>query len=370
MKKTILAEARWEEKWHRWKINVSVEGQRRSFYSSVPGRKGKKEAEEKAQLWADTRSGKDMRLDVAVGAWLDYKRLHVSSSTFRSQKGFILKWFLRPDLATRHLSRITPAIWQSVLDAAFVEGLSYSSRQALCKHIFAFLRFATRSRWPVEALLPDDLVVAPPDAPRPEKAILQPDDLRTLFTVDTILTYRTRQPCWEIHSFRLAAVLGLRRGELTALRWQDITKDTLTVHASINRYNVETPGKTKNAVRTIALNDHVRAILAAQRAQLKQHNIVSPFVFPAPSGQHEYPGQFSKVWKRYAVSNGINPDVTFHGLRHTAISLYKADVPEQLLKQVVGHSRNMDTFGQYGHAVDGDALRASELMEAALSKYI
>lgn len=83
MKRTILAEARWEEKYHHWKINASVEGRRRSFYSSDPSRHGKKEAEAKAQAWADLRSGSDMPFQRAVENWLDFKEAHVSVSTFK-----------------------------------------------------------------------------------------------------------------------------------------------------------------------------------------------------------------------------------------------------------------------------------------------
>lgn len=370
MKKTILAEARWEEKWHRWKINASVQGQRRSFYSSTPGRKGKKEAEEKAQRWADIRSGSDLRFDVAVELWLENKKLRITPDTYADQSCFIRKWFLRPDLATRRISKITPALYQSILDVPAAQGLSRCTVKELRKQLFSFLRFARRSHFPLADVDSEDIAIPSAMPPASEKPILQPDDLRTLFTVGTTRIRHQLQPCWHINAFRLAAVLGLRRGELVALRWQHITDDALHIVSSINAHGSETHGKTKNAVRVIALSDHTRAILSAQRALLNQHHIVSPFVFPAPSGRHECPAQLSDSWRRYAASNGIDPAVTLHCLRHTAISIYKADVPEQLLKQVVGHSRSMDTFGQYGHAVSDDALRASKLMEDALSRYL
>jgi hypothetical protein len=49
------------------------------------------------------------------------------------------------------------------------------------------------------------------------------------------------------------------------------------------------------------------------------------------------------------------------------ISLYKADLPEELLKQVVGHSASMDTFGVYGHAMDGDEERTVRIMDDVIS---
>lgn len=369
MKRTILAEARWEEKYHHWKINASVEGQRRSFYSSDPSRHGKKEAEAKAQAWADLRSGSDMPFQRAVENWLDFKKAHVSVSTFKSQSSFIRKHFLRPDLTSRRISRITLVHWQSILDAASADGLSYNTVRLLRRFILEFASYAQKSRWPISNFAPKDLEL-PVCTKRKEKAILQPHELKTLFSVDTALMYNKRCACWHINAFRLAAILGLRRGEITALRWQNVSENTLYVASAVNQLEIETPGKTANAQRLIVLNAHVRQILAAQRDLLKKHRIVSPWVFPNKLGHRERACQFSDDWQRYTKSNNINSAVTFHCLRHTMISLFKADVPEQLLKQVVGHSGSMDTFGQYGHSLDDDASRASALMETALSRYI
>ena len=47
-------EAVWLEKYGRWQIKVQVEGERRTFTSKVPGRKGKIEAEKKADAWLAT----------------------------------------------------------------------------------------------------------------------------------------------------------------------------------------------------------------------------------------------------------------------------------------------------------------------------
>ena len=46
---------------------------------------------------------------------------------------------------------------------------------------------------------------------------------------------------------------------------------------------------------------------------------------------------------------------------HTMISIVKADVPEQLLKQVVCHSKGMDTLGIYGHEVAGKIDKSAHI---------
>lgn len=43
----------WMGKQKRWQINVQKYGERRSFYSSTPGRTGQREANAKADAWLD-----------------------------------------------------------------------------------------------------------------------------------------------------------------------------------------------------------------------------------------------------------------------------------------------------------------------------
>ena len=51
------------------------------------------------------------------------------------------------------------------------------------------------------------------------------------------------------------------------------------------------------------------------------------------------------------------------------ISIVKSNIPETLLKQVVGHSKAMDT-GIYQHVVDGDAERASTIMKNVFDRLL
>jgi len=51
------------------------------------------------------------------------------------------------------------------------------------------------------------------------------------------------------------------------------------------------------------------------------------------------------------------------------ISVVKADIPEALLKPIVGHSQAMDT-GIYQHIVDGDAERASIIIDHVFDRLL
>jgi len=44
----------WNDSQQRWRVNVQKDGVRRSFYSSIPGRNGQREANSKADSWLDS----------------------------------------------------------------------------------------------------------------------------------------------------------------------------------------------------------------------------------------------------------------------------------------------------------------------------
>jgi len=67
---------------------------------------------------------------------------------------------------------------------------------------------------------------------------------------------------------------------------------------------------------------------------------------------------------------GKSLQISLHEIRHTFISINKADLPLELMKSVVGHSSSMDTFGTYGHEIDGERHRAAEIIDSVLENIL
>ena len=55
----------------------------------------------------------------------------------------------------------------------------------------------------------------------------------------------------------------------------------------------------------------------------------------------------------YCTANGLTP-CSLYELRHTFVSVVKT-LPAGEVKDLVGHSEDMDTFGVYAHTLAGDA---------------
>lgn len=94
--------------------------------------------------------------------------------------------------------------------------------------------------------------------------------------------------------------------------------------------------------------------------------IISSFVFPSKYGLHIKSSNYYTHWVRYRNYHNMcstsENKTTPYGLRHTFVSVVKT-LPEGLLKQLVGHSESMDTFGTYSHELERDLEKAAQLVQ-------
>lgn len=356
MKKLRTNEAAWNDSTQRWRISVQRDGERKSFYSSKAGKKGKLEAERKADEWLERGEVKEMRFGVAYDKFIEDKKRECGTSWI-TQLTTTGKLYLKPTLEHKYVSKITQNEWKACVLDAHEKGLS---RKTLTNIRAAITNFAT---WCEDAGVEIKRIkqIKLPDAPVKEKVILSPDDIKTLMTVDTLKWRGQDSKCWYIYAWRLMVVLGLRRGEVCGLQRDDIKDGRLTVTRSVNCHQEVTKGKTKAARRTIVIPAHAQKILDEQAAMLRAAGIVSRWVFPDAAGDVSDPNNMYARWKSYANQHGIKSNL--HELRHTHISLMQDTVPENMLKRMVGHTKNMDTFGVYGHEVDGEAAKAAALVD-------
>lgn len=340
--------ATWMEKQSRWQINVQKDGQRRSFYSSKPGRTGQREANAKADAWLDDNmADTNTRVTALLDEYLERIQATTSASNYRKE-AYHVNSFIRPAIGTRKISSINEGDLQTILDKAYRktdpktgETVERSKKTLtnIRATIHAFFKMCRLKK--VSTLFPENLSI-PKGARYKGTKILQPQDLITLFSTDTTTLYG--KPAFDdfIYAYRLIVLTGLRPGELRALRWENIVGQVVHVEGSINLYNEHTRGKNDNAVRGFVIGSLTQSVLEAQKPLSD-----GPQVFNIPSLS-----TFRHRWQKYCESNGIAP-VSLYALRHTFVSVVKT-LPEGEVKGLVGHSKSMDTFGTYGHEIKGE----------------
>ncbi len=337
----------WQEKYKRWQINVQKDGIRKSFYSSTPGRTGQREANKKADQWLDGDiQNPSAAVNVLYAAYLESVRQTTSTSNFLKIKSIGEVWIL-PNIGHLKIGKLTEAHLQKIIDSACAKGLAKKSLLNIRATIMAFVKYCRKAK--ATDLIPEDLTI-PHSARSKGHRILQPDDLKTLFTVDSTIYNGKRIKDPLINAYRFQVLTGLRPGELFDLKWSNIKGRAVKITGSQNWLGEITNGKNENALRRFTMCENAYQVLQDQRA-MKINNSI--YVFGELSQSLYY-----NAWKRYCKSNGLS-DVTPYELRHTFVSIAK-QLPEGDVKALVGHSQSMDTFGIYGHEMTGDADRVAD----------
>lgn len=176
------------------------------------------------------------------------------------------------------------------------------------------------------------------------------------------------------HAWHLA-LAGLRRGEISGLRWCDVNLDddrdggTLTV--AHNRVSVggqvhDTDPKTKRSARTLPLTPtmakalkRAKAMQAAERLRLGPHYVgAGEHVVVDHAGRPYHPDTLSDFWRELCGAAKV-PQIRLHDARHSCASIMHAQaVPIAVISAWLGHADPAFTMRTYVHP-ENDALKAA-----------
>lgn len=355
-------EATWIEKEGRWRISIMRDGMRRSFYSTLSGRAGKIEAEQKADAWIrEGMKDETTRCGELFDMYIEDMR---SNDLYTKQYEGYGRRYIKPHIGKKRICDLKEQDLQDILTDGYRHGLYKKTLQNVRACISSFLRFCRAGKY---TTLRPELLRVNKKAPVSKKRTLQPNELRILFSSDETTWYESIVKDWYIYAYRFAVATGMRPGEVCGLRWQDIQNGrTVELCESYNNDQVMTTGKNENARRTFVLNKEANQALDEQKQMLKEERIVSPWVFPRQdTGGISTQQKILRSFHKYCEHNGIE-HTTLYELRHTYISINK-EMPVELLKAQVGHAESMRTFDVYGHELQGEREKAAEYSTLAFN---
>lgn len=331
--------ARWTGK--MWRIDVQHDGTRKSFYSSRPGRTGQREANAKADAWLDDGiNPRGERVAALYPRWFATMQETTSSGNCHNIASRWKIWIL-PMIGSKRITSLTEQDVQEVVNKAYAAGKSKKTLKSLCADMRVFFKYCRLCK--LSTFNPEALHI-PAGARYKGKQVLQPSDLVKLFNTDTTTYNGQTVPDEYINAYRFQVLTGLRPGEVIGLDWADIRGDTVHICRSVNIKGEQTRGKNENAVRSFTVSALARRVLDDQREVTGGVGSV----FRITSEPHYY-----RRWKAYCTANGLTP-CSLYELRHTFVSVVKT-LPAGEVKDLVGHSEDMDTFGVYAHTLAGDA---------------
>jgi integrase len=179
---------------------------------------------------------------------------------------------------------------------------------------------------------------------------------------------------WIVPIIKLALATAMRESELLALKWSDVdlTRGVITIRHNVayiaGEGHVPGPPKTRASARTISLAPFAQDVLKAHRvSQMATRDIWEKgnLVFPHESGGYRTPQSLRYHLKRM-IERADVPRVTFHELRHSAVSILIAlGVNIIIIQELCGHSSIVTTLGLYGHLLPNAQEGAMKQLDAA-----
>jgi integrase len=369
-----------------WAIILDVRdanGKRRRKWHSFKGTKRQAQTE-CSRLITDMDSGEyvepsKVTLAEFLDRWLKYIKPNVSPRTHERYEQIATK-NIGPQLGSKILSKLQPIEIREAYAKAMQSGRrdgkgGLSPRTVHHMHRVLYSALNQAERWKLINRNPAALLEKR-DRPKIERKPVTTIDAPTTATVfDAARERRLFIP------LVLAALCGLRRGEITALRWRSVELDTaqLAVVASTEQTDAgairEKEAKSGKS-RTVALPslavEELRRWRLAQAEELLQLGIRADddwHVVTQADGSALQPRSLTHVVSAFLKEWGV----TLHKLRHSHAShMLASNVHPKIVQERLGHSSIAITLDIYSHLMpnmqEGAAATVDGVMRAAINK--
>lgn len=349
-------------------------------YSHKRGFKSKKEAtlaEARATVQvADNPinvSAATMTFEQLYDEWHEGYQSHVRQSTLRCREQ-VYRLHIKPYIGSFKVRKIDNLILQQYADTLAKKATPYLAGVALSE-VKLILKYAEGRHYLNNAYY--RLAKAPK---QDHTKVKKPNfwDKKQLNTfLDSIDPADFPQ---EFAYFRLLAYSGMRRGEIGALTWKDISfaKSTVSItktqaYSADGTYTVNDT-KTRAGRRTLPLDKQTMAAMKNWRTQ-QRITLLKNGVNANGSGQLVFSVKGDKMlayvttnkWLHTFIEKSGVPRITMHGLRHThASALFAANVPIKAVQVRLGHADIQTTLNIYAHVTNQQSEESINMLVAYL----
>jgi integrase len=264
-----------------------------------------------------------------------------------------LKGRIIPELGALKLTAVGPEDVEHLVATMLKEGLSPSKvRNALMP-----LRVIFRQHKRTVPVNPTEGIDLPRPRPR-KRQIAELDQARKLLAA----LPPSEQALWAT-----AFYAGLRRGELRALRWNDVDLDKgiIRVERSWDDVEGEVEPKSDAGRRTVPIIARLRDYLTEHQARTRKDGLVFGTSAETPFTPSNVRRKANLVWSK--VKPPLEP-IELQEARHTFASiLIDADVNAKQIQRYMGHSSITVTYDIYGHLFERHEAAAAAKVDDYLA---
>jgi integrase len=367
-----------------WSIVIDVPdpttGKRRRKWHSFKGTKRQAQIE-CARLISAIQTGDYLEpskttLAQFLERWLEHMKAQLSPKSHARYCELV-----RKNIVPLLGSIIMTKLRAEVIDAAYAKALASGRRDGrgglspqTVIHMHRVLKKALS-----QAVKWELLIRNPVDAASPPKA--SRGKMNTYDLDQTAELIEGMRPTRMLVPTLLAALCGMRRGEIAALRWRnvDLTTGQLAVLESAEqvgsrvRYKMPKNGKGRTLELSASLVGELRAHRLRQAEELLRVGVVlsdATFVVAQADGMPLQPDTLTQDWFRKLAGTAL-PRIRFHDLRHAhATHMLANGVHPKVASERLGHSKIGITLDLYSHVLPGMEADAAERVDAALQAAI
>lgn len=364
---------------HFWQITIElpkdpITGKRNRRYKSVDGTK--KEAEramhefvreiEKGYYVTDSKT----TISEWIDTWLEvYIVPNVSPTTLSRYQGMI-KRYIKPiigHMLVQQLNTLAVQAWINGLKTSPASGKEMSA--STIKHAYHVLKGSLD-----KAVLAGVIPRSPCTGIMLPKGQKKPPVVYDEAQIKQLIEAAKGTEMELIIDIELC--LGLRRGELLGLQWDNIDFEKNQIHVVRNRVVVDGKSmvkdpKTESSRRTVdvpvqliqKLRQHKTKCLA-NRLRMGQAYTVTDYVIVHPDGKPIYPEYVSQMFTKLQNKAGL-PKCRFHDLRHLCASIMLMQgVNVKVAQEHLGHKDISTTMNIYSHVLPSVAKEAAQKIGA------
>jgi integrase len=374
---------RGERSWElKFDVGIDAAGKRQTRYHAFKGTKREAQVE-LTRLLADAQKGHYVdpsKVSVAefIDRWArDWASTNLSLKTVERYRGLIAQQIV-PRIGVVPIQKLRPVhlseLYAKLLREGGVRrsGEGVSARTVGHAHRVLHRALGHAAQW---GLVQQNVasLVSPPRVSSAEVEILRASEINDL------LDKLRGRSMYMVAALGLGT--GLRRGEMLALRWQDIdfTRGQLRVERSLEQskkggLRFKEP-KTKYGRRTISVPAATLADLRLHKKEQQERWLrlglgrvpEDALLLGTWNGAMRVPDALSKDWAVTMAALGIK--ASLHSLRHShASALIAAGVDVLTISRRLGHASPTITLGVYGHLFSNTDDRAALAMDAAFGK--
>ena len=304
--------------------------------------------------------------------YLAAKYTEVRRSTAEKTERMLDRYVL-PTMQKERLDRLNAQKLQEWKQSITTLGLAPKTQKNIYSEFRAMLNFAVKMEY-----LPRNPLLAVGNFK--DNDFTPPKDKLRYYTADEFLRYKaaaladaeakgTISEYAFYVFFCVAYYMGMRKGEINALRWSDINGELLTVRRSVSQKIkgesvVETLPKNKTSYRTIEIPAPLMEILAEYKKRLAARDAYRDNYRVCGGGENSVLSDTNIELhnRRYAEAAGL-PHIRIHDFRHSHASLLANEgINIQEIARRLGHAKIEMTWNTYAHLYPRESERSLSVL--------